>query len=621
LTDNVVGGPGITIDGGLNNTVTHNQIIGSGTAITLTGSTAGAAIEANTIFAGSVALGLAGRSRALPLASPAAKGIVVASGGASGLWLHGNQILGVGTGIALNAVDSGQIADNRIVALSTGLTINASWTGPIQRNDIQGAIVGVVYGAAADLSNNRIHNNQTGVVSTVAGAINGLGFVGSSAANQIFANATGVQLTGQMQGQHVYANATGVIGSGVLGGSDLDHANVIERNTTGVSFAGSVSFNRVARNTVGITASGQTIDHNLIYRNTAAGVRVVGANVEVLQNTFYTTQGNGLELPGPVGQAEVISNVFWAGGGYDLWLVGDIRGGFLSDYNDLYAEGTGLLVHWLKDFADVLDWQADVARWDLHSIGRTVVNPQGAQPQFADLARDDFRVSGLAAGLRFSSPTIDGGDPRLDLALQPGQQNLLLNSSFESGLTGWSTNAGAAAASSPPGAFDGTNFFSAGTLVLGFAEQTIDLASQYPAVQLDSQDLVVVFGGRIRAASEMPPDRGRLLLTFQDGSGQQISQTIVTATNTTGRWELVGDRVVVPIGARKLVYRFETARISGVTNDGWLDHAFVFVRPEAAAPDQGAYGNAATDSDLLTPHLALRTPDLYVDWERDKPQT
>ena len=140
-------------------------------------------------------------------------------------------------------------------------------------------------------------------------------------------------------------------------------------------------------------------------------MRVVGPQVEVLQNTFYTTQGNGLELPGPREHVEVENNVFWADGGYDLWLAGDIRGGFFSDYNDLYAEGSGLLVHWLKDFADVLDWQADVARWDLHSIGRTVVNPEWAQPQFVDLARNDFRTSGLSAGLRLSSPTIDAGEP------------------------------------------------------------------------------------------------------------------------------------------------------------------------------------------------------------------
>ena len=70
-----------------------------------------------------------------------------------------------------------------------------------------------------------------------------------------------------------------------------------------------------------------------------------------------------------------------------------------------------------------------------------------------------------------------------------------------------------------------------------------------------------------------------------------------------------------------MVYRFEATRISGATNDAWLDHAFIYIRAETAAPDQGAYGTAPTDIDQTTAHLALRTPDLYVDSRRNKPQT
>ena len=38
-------------------------------------------------------------------------------------------------------------------------------------------------------------------------------------------------------------------------------------------------------------------------------------------------------------------------------------------------------------------------------------------------------------------------------------------------------------------------------------------------------------------------------------------------------------------------------------------------------PPIRALGIAPTDGDISAAHLALRTPDLYVDWERDKPQT
>ena len=92
----------------------------------------------------------------------------------------------------------------------------------------------MAYKARAELSNNRIYANLTGVTSTVADDINGLGFVGTTQPNQIYANATGVQLiAATMQNQHVYGNITGVSGSGVLVASDLDHANLIEKQRRG----------------------------------------------------------------------------------------------------------------------------------------------------------------------------------------------------------------------------------------------------------------------------------------------------------------------------------------------------------------------------------------------------
>ena len=41
----------------------------------------------------------------------------------------------------------------------------------------------------------------------------------------------------------------------------------------------------------------------------------------------------------------------------------------------------------------------------------TVVNPNGAQPQFANLSLDDYRVLSAAAGLRATSPTVGTADP------------------------------------------------------------------------------------------------------------------------------------------------------------------------------------------------------------------
>ncbi len=45
--------------------------------------------------------------------------------------------------------------------------------------------------------------------------------------------------------------------------------------------------------------------------------------------------------------------------------------------------------------------------FDLHSIGRTDLDPEWSEPRFVNRERDDYRVLGLVAGQRFSSPSID----------------------------------------------------------------------------------------------------------------------------------------------------------------------------------------------------------------------
>jgi hypothetical protein len=98
-----------------------------------------------------------------------------------------------------------------------------------------------------------------------------------------------------------------------------------------------------------------------------------------------------------------------ADGGYDLTVAGDSQGGFFSDYNLLYSTGAGRVAKWNgHDYADILDYQRDLNKFDLHSIG---TSPAGtwAAPQFVNLAGDDYRLSPLVNGQRSSSPGVDAG--------------------------------------------------------------------------------------------------------------------------------------------------------------------------------------------------------------------
>ena len=305
-----------------------------------------------------------------------------------------------------------------------------------------------------------------------------------------------------------------------------------------------------------------------------------------------------------------------------FYVSNNSRSGFFSDYNQLHTTGTGQLIHWMRDFSDVLDWQVDVNRYDLHSIGTTVVNRSGAEPAFASMARDDYRLWNLVGGMRQTSPSIDAADPRTDIGVPATFVNLLANPSFESGISGWTTNVQGSAGAPNATPFHGAAYFVPGNVATGLAEQTIDLeAAGHTPAELDSQNLVVVFGGRVRSKSESPIDTATMTIEFRDSSGSILSQQTQSAANVSDRWDLVGDRLAIPVGSRHLTYRFTAIRTTGTPNDAHLDNAFVFVLSEAVAPDHGAYGHISGELASAGPHVALRYPDLYVDWQRDVAKT
>ncbi|MBL8338895.1 MAG: right-handed parallel beta-helix repeat-containing protein, partial [Rhodoferax sp.] len=534
------------------------------------------------------------------------------------------------SGLQVTAASGGAVSWNDLAGM---LDIDAAFAGRIDHNDIHGASIGVDYGAAADLRDNRIWGNTTGIRTTVAGSTQGLGFTPGAGSNEIYANSTGIQAVGaQFQNQWVRNNSTGVTGTGIVGGSSLDLANRIEANQQGIAnFNGTVQYSRIAGNTTGIAATnGLLVAHNLVYRNTGVGLLVSGvSDVRIYQNTFYAPAGDNIRVQSAASNVEVRGNILWARAGYDLFVANDSQTGFFSDYNNLYADQGGRIGYWTRDFTDVLDWQADIARFDLHSIGATVVNPLWAKPQFLDTDRNDFRLFAATAGLRFTSPDVEGADARLDQAVPPHYLNLLANSGFEAGLTGWSANAGAGVKTGSPAAFEGSQYFSAGNVEEGQVQQTVDLlAAGFTAAQLDAGDLDMVFGGRTRSAAESPVDRGALTLQFFDATSAPIalgsggSTVSATALNASDRWELIGGRTLVPAGARYAVLRFTADRDSGTSNDAWLDKAFLYAVSEAYVPDLGAYGHATHEAPASADtRILLRFPDMYTDWERLEPLT
>ena len=549
LSDCTIGSGGVLVDGGSGVQIVHSTINTTGTGILITDGAVGTVIEHNQINGG-------------------AQGIAVGSG-IAGLDVRFNQLSGSDTGIALTDPASGQICGNSVTSIDTALLLSAAFSGSINDNNFSGAAVGVAYQAGASLNANRIYNNTIGVASTVSDPASALGFVTGSQPNQIFDNVTGVQLTNAaMQNQHIYENQTGVSGSGNLVSDDLAHANVIEENSVGINFSGPIEFNKIDADGIGILASSdQLIAHNDIYGTTQTALEIQGqTDVRVFNNTFYSLTGDLIRVEDGSSEVDVQNNILWAGAGFDLYIADDSQSGFYSDYNDLYSTGAGKLVSWDGyTFTDILDWQQDVDQFDLHSIGTTVVNPTWAQPRFVGAIVGDFSVVDELAGLNFTSPTISGGDPvtdeglpvsynntLTDQSLASSADNLLTNAGFEDGLSGWTaTLGGGTTQMRGPRAYDGSSYFAPANNSETILTQTVSLAdSGFTDAQIDTDNLDIVFGGRVRIGSQNPAATGTITITIYGSNGQVLQQYTAAASNTVDRWELVGASQSLPAGAK-----------------------------------------------------------------------
>lgn len=525
----------------------------------------------------------------------------------------------------IQAATSGEIFGNQI----THLSIDAAVAGSIHDNRIGGGNVGLHYRAAAMLNGNTIIDSQIGVVVDVSDPTSGLGFAGASAnnlitGNLITGNQVGVQLvSGRIQSQTIQANQTGVTGSGILGGDTLGQSNVIRDNQLETNFNGTIQFNRFIDNAIHIQAqSRQLIAHNTFASKLLSPAIVVsGTNrTQIIVNTIFA-QGSAVVLQDNSTETEIRGNILWAETGYAIRLEVNSQLGFFSDYNWLYHGSAGKLIRYdNRDFIDVLDWQVDVNQFDLHSGGFTIVDPAASRPRLVDRHTGDLSVWPVAAGLQLTSPTLGRGDSRGDLAVQHGFDNLLVNPSFETGTGGWQANPASNVRGTSPAPHDAASYFVSADQSFDSISQTVDLvAAGYSAAQLDSQSFSIVFGGRVRS-QVAGKNRSRIELVLLNAVGQEIGRVSSGDSLVSDRWNLLGERVPLVAGTRSLRYEFLATQLDHSNSQAYFDMASMRLLPASFAPDLGAMsGDASNAAGVTQTQIAMRSPDLYVDWERDRP--
>ena len=118
-----------------------------------------------------------------------------------------------------------------------------------------------------------------------------------------------------------------------------------------------------------------TLTNNLIYNDRTAAIRLIdSARVfEIVNNTIYEPTADAIYATGD--DVHLRNNIIWTQAGYGVRIADDKQAGFTSDYNLLYATGTGKIGYWQGDRDTLFDWQFANFR-DLNSVS--------ADPRFVD---------------------------------------------------------------------------------------------------------------------------------------------------------------------------------------------------------------------------------------------
>ncbi|MEL6265107.1 MAG: LamG-like jellyroll fold domain-containing protein, partial [Pseudomonadota bacterium] len=539
--------------------------------------------------------------------------------GPSDVAVRDNAVSSRGTGIGVVSQIEGQITANEVRASNTGLLVRGDTTGVIGDNALFGGSLGIDYGAGAELSGNLVDGAETGIETDVTDPTRALGYVGSSLDNIIANSEVGILLVDGaiMQGQIVRDGVIGITGIGTVGGASLATAPLVFGNDIGISgLDGLIQNVEVGENRIGISAAtGGDIFNAIVFRSEEVAILADGVdNVRIANATLYSPTGDMLRVEGGSTNIELTSSILYAETGYAIFIDNDSRTGFYSDFNALYFGDTGTLGFYTRDFFDILDWQADIARFDLNSIGRTVIDPDWATPRFADIGQDDYRILDQAAGLRFTSPNVHHGDQ----SGGPLAVNALVNGGFENTLTGWTTN-GAAVANAGPGPFEGAAVFNPGNAAVGFANQQVDLLAQgFTGTQIDAGTIRIAFGGRIFIADQQQQDEGSIRITFRDENQNALFSTEALRAVDEDRWVFLSDQVAVPQNARFADFEFDATRRGTGNNVAYLDDAFLTVFERGQTRAQGAILDPV-EVHAIASRIEMRAPDLYKDIERDRP--
>ncbi len=285
---------------------------------------------------------------------------------------HDNYWAGIYANNGSGSTISSNITYNNTYGIEAN---NASVSGNISYSNTAAGILGT---GTTTVTGNTAHDNTTG-------------FFGEHVGIELDTGASG-------SGNVVYNNTNGiyVVGNGVIASNNLAYGNTtagIEVNGSSDTASGNVTYS----NGWGIqasTATTTTLNNNLIYNNSTGGIDIQFGQLSpaMINNTIYQPAGDGIRVESYATNSggtilPIRDNIIWVQNGFDLNLDSSVGSSLASDYNDLYATGSGQIGKWQNVS------QSSLAAWQSASFNDA--DSISADPLFVNVAGADFHVQSV----------------------------------------------------------------------------------------------------------------------------------------------------------------------------------------------------------------------------------
>lgn len=154
-------------------------------------------------------------------------------------------------------------------------------------------------------------------------------------------------------------------------------------------------------------------------------------------------------------------------------------------------------------------------------------------------------------------------------------ENMLINSGFEAGLTGWVVSDNTAIRTGDPAPFEGENYVYGKKTPLFRVWQDVDLINKGIMTSgVDAGNFIVEFGGW-QSSYKNQSDSGQIFIHLFDANMALIESSALPSFFSNHTWVEQSSSIELPFGTRFIRYEFVGTRFEGSNTDAYLDATYL----------------------------------------------